>query len=67
MRVHPEKGSKAPNQVGHDKGRVRTAGAWGHWQERMLRGMQALHYVGRNGMRAMGSNERVLSQGVKML
>lgn len=33
----------------------------------MLRGMQALFQVGSNGMRAMGSNERVLNQGGKML
>lgn len=56
--------------MGHDKGRVSVAGqleSWGHWEERTARGMQALHHVGRNGMRAIGSNERVLSQGGKML
>lgn len=77
MRAHPvkglgysQKGARHRDQMGHDKGRVSVAGqleSWGHWQERMARGMQAPHHVGRNGTRATGSNERILGQGGKML
>lgn len=58
--------------MGHGNGKVGVAGlleSWSHWQKRTLRGMQELHHTGRSGndnLRAMGSNERVLSQRGKM-